>query len=89
MNNLIAELLIKLAEKDEEYKLQTERMAAMEVILSLMLESLPAETVSLFEEKFQQQLLSNNDPFSIKAESFSYSRCLDAISAIKYPLSDG
>ncbi len=89
MKNLIAELLIKLAEKDEEYKLQTERLAAMEVILSVMLESLPPESFSRFEQKLHQKIECNNDSVHKIHPTEAYSRFIAELSAIKDPLSDG
>ncbi len=85
MKNLIAELLIKLAERDEEYKLQAERLASMEVILSVVLDSLPAESFSRFEEKLQQRIADNSDPAHGIKQDETYSRFVAEISAINHP----
>ena len=84
MKNLIAELLIKLAERDEEYKLQTERLAAMEVILSVVLDSLPAESLHHFETKLQQRIAQNSDSVGGVFHDDAYSRFIAEISAAKH-----
>lgn len=85
MKNLIAELLIKLAERDEEYKLQTERLAAMEVMLSVVLDSLPEESRHQFETKLYKRLAESSDSAHGIPCDDSYSRYIAEISAVNYP----
>ncbi|ARU93212.1 sigma-S stabilization anti-adapter protein IraP [Tatumella citrea] len=85
MKNLIAELLIKLAERDEEYKLQTERLAAMEVILSAMLDSLPPESLDRIETKLHKKIADNSDSAHGIRHDDAYSRLIAEISAINHP----
>ncbi len=87
MKNLIAELLIKLAEKDEEYKLQQERLVAMELILSALTESLSPETKALFQEKIERLII--NEAVAEDERSLMYNRYMEKIAAIKPLLPNG
>lgn len=83
MKNIVAELLIKLAEKDEEYKFQQERLAAMELIVSALLETLPSDARLSFQQKFESL---THSALSYRTETDlapSYAGCLEKIAAMK------
>lgn len=82
MKNIIAELLIKLAERDEEYKLQQERQATMELILSALVETLSPEARLLFQQKIEQLMDNANDNSSEKTRALSNTGYLEEIAGI-------
>ncbi len=82
MKNIIAELLIKLAERDEEYKLQQERQATMELVLSALVETLSPEARLSFQKKIEQLIDNTNETSSEKSRVLSNSGYLEKITGI-------
>ncbi|KFD17623.1 MULTISPECIES: sigma-S stabilization anti-adapter protein IraP [Tatumella] len=82
MKNIIAELLIKLAERDEEYKLQQERQATMELVLSALVETLSPEARLLFQKKIEHLVDNANETSSEKSRALSNIRYLEKITGI-------
>ncbi|GAA0510036.1 hypothetical protein GCM10009414_19710 [Tatumella terrea] len=82
MKNIIAELLIKLAERDEEYKLQQERQATIEIILSALVETLSPEARLSFQTQIEHLIDNTNETSSEKSRALLNTGYLEKITGI-------
>ncbi len=82
MKNIIAELLIKLAERDEEYKLQQERQATIEIILSALVETLSPEARLSFQTQIEHLIDNTNETSSEKSRALLNTVYLEKITGI-------
>ena len=89
MKNIIAELLIKLAERDEEYKRQQERQATTELVLSALVETLSPEALFSFQQKIEHLMADSDENSSEKYRRVSNSGYLEKITGITRSRSDG
>lgn len=84
MKNLIAELLIKLAEKEEEHRLLQERLTAMEWIVASLLETITPEARSTFYQTFDALSSQTVDASQQRAALTTWTGCLEKIAAMKH-----
>lgn len=83
MKNLVAELLIKLAEKDEEHRLLQERLTAMELIVASLLETITPEARTSFQQTFESLTHPAANASAQRQALTAWAGCLEKIAAMK------